>query len=219
MMQTWKRFLATPVLTLLATAGCSDSPIDTVVTVDPGVAVGGLTFTLTGATLTAVSAALPTPDALLAAPLVAVDRVPTATQSATIAVSSAEPFSTVVIQSVGSATYLRVFLPAQTTLIGIARDDRSTKVRGEALFWLAHKAGQQAVATIANAIDNDPDTEVKKKAVFALSQLPKDEGVPKLMEVARNNRNPEVRKQAMFWLGQTHDPRAVKFFEDILLKK
>lgn len=120
MMQTWKRFLATPVLTLLATAGCSDSPIDTVVTVDPGVAVGGLTFTLTGATLTAVSAALPTPDALLAAPLVAVNRVPTATQSATIAVSSAEPFSTVVIQSVGSATYLRVFLPAQTTLIGIS---------------------------------------------------------------------------------------------------
>jgi hypothetical protein len=108
---------------------------------------------------------------------------------------------------------------ALTTLIATARDDRSTKVRGQALFWLAHKAGQEAVATITNAIDNDPETEVKKKAVFALSQLPRDEGVPKLMELARTNRNPEVRKQAMFWLGQTHDPRAVKFFEDILLKK
>jgi HEAT repeat protein len=60
---------------------------------------------------------------------------------------------------------------------------------------------------------------VKKKAVFALSQLPKDDGVPKLMDVARNSRNPEVRKQAMFWLGQSKDPRAVKFFEEILLKK
>ena len=108
---------------------------------------------------------------------------------------------------------------ALTTLIAAARDDKSTKVRGQALFWLAHKAGAEAVATIANAIDNDPETEVKKKAVFALSQLPKDEGVPKLMEIARTNRNPEVRKQAMFWLGQTRDPRAVKFFEDILLKK
>jgi hypothetical protein len=39
------------------------------------------------------------------------------------------------------------------------------------------------------------------------------------MEVARTNRNPEVRKQAMFWLGQTKDPRAIKFFEDILLKR
>jgi hypothetical protein len=108
---------------------------------------------------------------------------------------------------------------ALTTLVATARDDRSTKVRGQALFWLAQKAGKEAVAVITGAIDNDPDTEVKKKAVFALSQLPREEGVPKLMEVARNNRNPQVRKQAMFWLGQSHDPRAVKFFEDILLKK
>jgi len=108
---------------------------------------------------------------------------------------------------------------ALTTLIATARDDKSTKVRGQALFWLAQKAGKEAIATITGAIENDPDTEVKKKAVFALSQLPKDDGVPKLMDVARNNRNPEVRKQAMFWLGQTHDPRAVAFFEEILLKK
>ena len=108
---------------------------------------------------------------------------------------------------------------ALTRLIATARDDRSAKVRGQALFWLAQKAGKDALATITGAIDNDPDTDVKKKAVFALSQLPKDEGVPKLMEIARNNRNPEVRKQAMFWLGQSHDPRAVQFFEEILLKK
>ena len=107
---------------------------------------------------------------------------------------------------------------ALTTLIATARDDKSTRVRGQALFWLAQQAGKEATAVIANAIDNDPDTEVKKKAVFALSQLPKDEGVPKLMEVARTNRNPEVRKQAMFWLGQSNDPRALKFFEEILLK-
>ena len=108
---------------------------------------------------------------------------------------------------------------ALTTLIAAARDDKSPKVRGQALFWLAQKAGKDAVAVIAHAIDNDPETEVKKKAVFALSQLPKDDGVPKLMEVARNNRNPEVRKQAMFWLGQSHDPRAVTFFEEILSRK
>jgi HEAT repeats len=108
---------------------------------------------------------------------------------------------------------------ALTTLIAAARDDRSTKVRGQALFWLAQKAGREAIATISGAIENDPETEVKKKAVFALSQLPKDEGVPRLIEVARANRNPEVRRQAIFWLGQSKDPRAAKFFEDILLKK
>jgi len=104
-------------------------------------------------------------------------------------------------------------------LVRFAREDESTRLRGQALFWLAQKAGEQAIATITGAIDNDPETDVKKKAVFALSQLPKDEGVPLLIQVAKTNRNPEVRKQAMFWLGQTHDPRAVTFFEEILSRK
>src|SRR5262249_41718984 len=72
---------------------------------------------------------------------------------------------------------------ALTTLVKTAREDRDTKMRGDALFWLAQRAGQEAVATISDALDRDPETEVKKKAVFALSQLPKDEGVPKLIEV------------------------------------
>jgi len=54
----------------------------------------------------------------------------------------------------------------------MAHDDTNAHVRGQALFWLAQKAGQKAVGTITGAIDHDPDTEVKKKAVFALSQLP-----------------------------------------------
>jgi HEAT repeat protein len=103
-------------------------------------------------------------------------------------------------------------------MIRLAHDDSSSHVRGQALFWLAQKAGKKAVGTITGAIENDPDTDVKKKAVFALSQLPKDEGVPKLIEVAQTNRNPEVRKQAMFWLGQSNDPRALRFFEQILSK-
>jgi len=100
----------------------------------------------------------------------------------------------------------------------MARGDSSGHVRGQALFWLAQKAGNRVAQTITGAIDNDPDTEVKKKAVFALSQMPGEEGVPRLIEVARSNRNPEVRKQAMFWLGQSNDPRALQFFEKVLAK-
>lgn len=108
---------------------------------------------------------------------------------------------------------------ALSTLIRTAREDRDTRRRSDALFWLAQRAGQQAVATITDAINDDPETEVKKKAVFALSQLPHDEGVPRLIEIARTHRNSEVRKQAFFWLGQTKDPRAIQFFEEILLRK
>lgn len=103
-------------------------------------------------------------------------------------------------------------------MIRMAHEDESGQVRGQAIFWLAQKAGKRAVSAIDNAIASDPDTDVKKRAVFALSQLPKDEGVPKLIEVAENNRNPEVRKQAMFWLGQSQDPRALGFFEKVLLE-
>jgi len=106
--------------------------------------------------------------------------------------------------------------PALDRLLSLARDGKNAQLRGDALFWVAQRAGAKAMAAVTNAIDNDPDTEVKKKAVFALSQMPKDEGVPKMIEVARTNRNPEVRRQAMFWLGQSGDSRALKFFEDIL---
>jgi HEAT repeat protein len=101
-------------------------------------------------------------------------------------------------------------------LVRLAREAPESKVRGEALFWLSQRAGARAAAAITDAIENDPETDVKKRAVFALSQLPADEGVPKLIDVARHNRNPAVRKQAMFWLGQSNDPRALKFFEEVL---
>jgi HEAT repeat protein len=103
-------------------------------------------------------------------------------------------------------------------IIQVAKSDPSSRVRGQALFWLGQKAGRKAAAAITEAIDNDPDTDVRKKAVFALQQLPPDEGVPLLIQVARNNRNPAVRKQAIFWLGQTNDPRALRFFEEVLLR-
>jgi len=109
--------------------------------------------------------------------------------------------------------------PAATdALIQLAKADPSPHIRQQALFWLSQKAGSRAIATITDAILNDPDTNVKKRAVFALAQLPKDEGVPKLIEIARTQRNPEVRKQAFFWLGQSRDPRALAFFEEVLVK-
>ena len=102
-------------------------------------------------------------------------------------------------------------------VVRIARDDKSTRVRSQALFWLAQKATRQiSEQAIRNAIDHDPETEVKKKALFALTQIHNGDGVPLLIEVAKSNHNDAVRKQAMFWLGQSKDPRAVKFFEDVL---
>lgn len=109
--------------------------------------------------------------------------------------------------------------PAATDeMIRMAKDDQSPHVREQAIFWVAQKAGRKAASTLTDAIENDPDTQVKKRAVFGLSQLPTDEGVPLLIQVAKTNTNPAVRKQAIFWLGQSHDPRALAFFEEILTR-
>ena len=106
---------------------------------------------------------------------------------------------------------------ALAVLVNAAHNDKSPRIRGQALFWLAQRAGQKiAESAINNAIANDPETEVKKKAVFALTQMPGGQGVPLLIQVARTNRNPEVRKQAVFWLGQSKDERALAFIEEVL---
>lgn len=107
---------------------------------------------------------------------------------------------------------------AVDVLVSLTKTGSTSHERSQALFWLAQRAGQKATAAITDAIENDPDTKVKRQAVFALSQLPNNEGIPKLLDVAQTQKNPEVRKQAFFWLGQSHDPRAIAFFQAVLSK-
>jgi hypothetical protein len=101
-------------------------------------------------------------------------------------------------------------------VIGMAKSDKDVGVREQAIFWVGQKAGKKAISMLKDTVENDPEVGVKKKAVFALSQLPKDEAVPELLHVAQTNNSPTVRKEAIFWLGQTHDPRALAYFEQIL---
>ncbi len=107
---------------------------------------------------------------------------------------------------------------ALEALLRLARSHAAGRVRGDALFWIAQRAGEKAAPAITEAIEKDPETEVKKRAVFALSQLPKEESVRLLIQVARTNRNPAVRRQAFFWLGQSRDARALEFLEEILFR-
>lgn len=105
--------------------------------------------------------------------------------------------------------------------IRIARDEsRPRKARDQAVFWLGQAAGDSATVHLAALVgDNGVDREVREHAVFALSQRPREEGVPALISVARTNRDPELRKKALFWLGQSHDPRALDLFEELILKR
>ena len=111
-------------------------------------------------------------------------------------------------------------------LIRIAKQDSSPDVRKQAVFWLGQKASAESVKALKDIVEapDDPagaasESGLKEQAVFAISQLPKDKSVPMLIDLAKANKKSSVRKKAIFWLGQTGDPAALKFFEDILLKK
>jgi hypothetical protein len=105
-------------------------------------------------------------------------------------------------------------------LVRIAKSEDDQKIRKEAIFWLGQKASEESVKLLKDVVnDIDEDTKVKESAVFAISQLPSEKSVPMLIDIARTNKNPKVKKQAIFWLGQKDDDAALKFFEEILLKK
>ena len=105
-------------------------------------------------------------------------------------------------------------------LIRIAKNEGDSRIRKEAIFWLGQKASKESVEALQDVVDDsNEDTKVKESAVFAISRLPSEQSVPMLIDIARTNKNPKVKKQAIFWLGQKDDDAALKFFEEILLKK
>lgn len=105
-------------------------------------------------------------------------------------------------------------------LLALAKDQaRPREVRSQAVFWVGQEAADAATRGLQEVVDADGDQEVRKSAVFALSQRPKDESVPSLIRIARTHRDPEIRRTAIFWLGQSGDPRAVAYFEEVLVSR
>ena len=106
-------------------------------------------------------------------------------------------------------------------LLKLAKDEnRPRETRRQAVFWIGHAAGEKATEGLTSLAVNDTlDREIREQVVFALTQRPKAEGIPALIKIARTNRDPELRKKAIFWLGQSHDPRALELFEELLTRK
>jgi len=105
-------------------------------------------------------------------------------------------------------------------LIRIAKNEPNQDIRKNAVFWLGQKASAETIKALKEIVDEPKEeSKLKEQAVFAISQLPKEKSVPMLVDIAKTNKSPSVRKKAIFWLGQTGDEAALKFFEEILLKK
>lgn len=98
----------------------------------------------------------------------------------------------------------------------VVRDrDAMVETRKQALFWFGQSdAPTSALVDIYNGLD---PRALREQYTFVLSQRRDDDAaITKLIDVARRDPDVQVRKQALFWLGQTHDPRALKFFREVL---
>jgi hypothetical protein len=100
-------------------------------------------------------------------------------------------------------------------LARLVRDDNATmSARRQALFWL----GQTDYATKdLVALDAELTSEaLREQYVFVLSQRRDDPSLDKLIDIARHDQSVDTRKKAMFWLGQSHEPKALAFFREVL---
>ncbi|HEX6747453.1 MAG TPA: HEAT repeat domain-containing protein [Longimicrobium sp.] len=88
------------------------------------------------------------------------------------------------------------------------RDACSEKLRRQATFLVAQKAGDEAQSILLNVARTDPSPEVRGQAVFWLGQSGGDRAVDAIMEILRSSNDPEVQEKAIFALSQTNSPRA-----------
>ena len=106
---------------------------------------------------------------------------------------------------------------ARAALRTLARSERRTEVRGQALFWLAQKKDPETEALALAALRDGSGRQVVEKAVFALSQLPPDRAIPALEMLARDRSlDAKTRREALFWLAQQDDDRALDIFDELL---
>jgi hypothetical protein len=101
-------------------------------------------------------------------------------------------------------------------LARLARDrDVNIETRKQALFWFGQ--GDAPTKDLVRLYDSLDARSLREHFAFVVSQRRDNEAIDKLIDLARTDRDADVRKQAMFWLGQTKDPRAIKFFHDVLV--
>lgn len=102
-------------------------------------------------------------------------------------------------------------------LKNVARNDASSKVRKDSVFWIGQKAKTDDLIQVIETVAlKDAVREIRKQAVFALSQAPDERGVDALIRIARSEGDRATQKEAIFWLGQKATKKAMESLEEIV---
>ena len=97
---------------------------------------------------------------------------------------------------------------ATTALTELADAKHASKLREQALFWLAQARGADGAKVVERIATSDPDADLRANAVFDLSQAHGCDGYASIHRIAQNDASEHVREQALFWMAQTGDRRA-----------
>ena len=91
------------------------------------------------------------------------------------------------------------------------------------LHWLTGVDGSQSALLLASFVPPNLDSKNGKGGAWqlassALSAIARhQDGAPALIDLARKPQiSPQIKQEAVRWLGRSKDPRAIKFFEEIL---
>jgi hypothetical protein len=90
------------------------------------------------------------------------------------------------------------------------------------LHWLTGVDGSQSALLLSTFIPPQASTDRRgvewQLASSALSAIARHlDGAPALIDLARKPQvSPQMKQEAVRWLGRSKDPRATKFFEEIL---
>jgi HEAT repeat protein len=98
---------------------------------------------------------------------------------------------------------------ATDVLDRLAHSDRTSGVRGDALFWLGIARGHRGYEIVRSITTNpNESTAIKEKGVFAMMQSHQPEAVDDVLGIAKHDESSKVRGQALFWLSQAAGKKA-----------
>lgn len=107
---------------------------------------------------------------------------------------------------------------ADAALARLAEPSQPAQVRRQAALWLGRARGSAGFATLKAMLGREPQADMRRTIVRAIGQSKLPDATPAMIAVAKTDTDQTVRREAMLWLGRSKDPRATKFFEEILIK-
>jgi hypothetical protein len=88
-------------------------------------------------------------------------------------------------------------------LTGVARRDRDSDLRENAMFWLGQVRIGEARDTLVELMFDDPDPDLREQAAFSIAQSTAPDRTELLIRQGREDADPDVRGQAWFWLADS----------------